>query len=1005
MSSSSISQNHPPGFCPGCETQFTRVGLPRHLRQTQKPECIAICKAQEALLTADTARDNSLLNPDSAISPPFEDVDMESSPIPFEGDFFGDYTPDFFDPVLHGHPRSPPASDSDTDSDSESDDDEPDVQSWEPAPRIDPLVDAAHVSDGSASSESNGCSPEDISSAAAAAEGRRVIEVNTTRKTFIVRYPSKHAGAPIPKAKSIASSNESYRSQLNPNGSSSDNPYAPFDSKLDWEIAQWAKLRGPGSTVFTDLLAIEEVAKLLALSYKDSRGLNKIIDQKLPSARPRFQRHEIVVAGEAFEVFYRDVLECIKALFGDPEFTPLLLLAPERHYADVDETVQVYFDMHTGKWWWATQKELEKQRPGATVLPIIISSDKTQLTLIGNKTAYPVYMTLGNLPKDVRCKPSRRGQILLAYLSTSRLLHITNKAAQRRTLANLFHACMSCVLAPLRSAGVTGIQIARGDGVLFRGHPILVVYVGDYPEQLLVTGCKTGECPKCPIPRSEVGNDTDSDRALRDLEKVLDAIAAVGDGPRAFTKACAEAGIKPIVSPFWSELPYANIYLAITPDILHQLYQGVMKHLIAWLQEAYGEDEIDARFRRLPMNHNLRHFAKGISCMSRVTGKEHADICRVLLGVIIGLPLPGGASPVRLIRATRALLHFLYLAQYPTHTSETLVLLDQALEDFHANKDVFVDLGIRTHFQLPKLHSLDHYRRSIELFGTTDNYDTQYSERLHIDFTKDAYRASNRKDELSQMTVWLERKEKILHHEKFIQWRLQLLASQNQPDRATAITAVPLHFTGEPVHPSLATQAAAGSSPANTDGPRHDVTAPATLSGPRASQSMALSLSTGPSSGTASDKILPRIRMTRHPSAKSVTFTRLVGEYGATFFRDALARFVVSRNQPQLTHAQVERQLGTVFFPFASVPTYHKIKFRVADPQSVSAPGTEVQDVVHARPARLNKYGSLLPGQFDTALVRIDSARSDIQRFRVAQVRAIFTLPLKVIPQLFPGLT
>ena len=97
--------------------------------------------------------------------------------------------------------------------------------------------------------------------------------------------------------------------------------------------------------------------------YKDSHGLNKIIDKKLPSVRPRFQQHEIVVTGEAFEVFYCDVIDCVKALFGDPEFAPLLLLAPERHYADADETVQVYFDMHTGKWWWATQVRVSIVHP------------------------------------------------------------------------------------------------------------------------------------------------------------------------------------------------------------------------------------------------------------------------------------------------------------------------------------------------------------------------------------------------------------------------------------------------------------------------------------------------------------------------------------------------------------------------------------------------------------------------------------------------------------------
>jgi hypothetical protein len=41
-----------------------------------------------------------------------------------------------------------------------------------------------------------------------------------------------------------------------------DNPYAPFGSKMEWEIAKWAKLRGPSSTAFTELMAIDGVSNL-----------------------------------------------------------------------------------------------------------------------------------------------------------------------------------------------------------------------------------------------------------------------------------------------------------------------------------------------------------------------------------------------------------------------------------------------------------------------------------------------------------------------------------------------------------------------------------------------------------------------------------------------------------------------------------------------------------------------------------------------------------------------
>ncbi|KAJ7708643.1 hypothetical protein B0H17DRAFT_1124475 [Mycena rosella] len=61
---------------------------------------------------------------------------------------------------------------------------------------------------------------------------------------------------------------------------------------------------------------------------------------------------------------------------------------------------------------------------------------------------------------------------------------------------------------------------------------------------------------------------------------------------------------------------------------------------------------------------------------------------------------------------------------------------------------------------------------NIQLYGTFDNYNTEYTEHLHIDLAKDAYRSTNYKDKFPQMTLWLERKEKILRHDQFIDWQL-----------------------------------------------------------------------------------------------------------------------------------------------------------------------------------------------------------------------------------------
>ncbi|KIJ05946.1 hypothetical protein PAXINDRAFT_103573 [Paxillus involutus ATCC 200175] len=626
----------------------------------------------------------------------------------------------------------------------------------------------------------------------------------------------------------------------------------------------------------------------------------------------------------------RDILECVAALYGDPNFAEDLIILPERHYADEDQTQRLYHDLHTGKWWWQTQKTVEERTPGATIVPILLSSDKTQVTLFRNKAAYPIYMTIGNLPKDIRRKPSRSAQILVGYLPTAKLEHITNKSARRRTLTNIFHMCMRELLQPLKDAGLHGVPMRSGDGVLRRAHPIVACYIGDYPEQLLVTGVKTGECPGCDIPRGELGSHgVDTAIKFRDLGKILDALALVDGDPLGFTKACANVGIKPIYRPFWDDLPYCNIYRAMTPDILHQLYQGLIKHLIAWIKLAYDDAEIDARCKRLPPNHNIRVFMKGVSGLSRVSGAEHDQICRFLLGIVIDIRLPGGASPARLVRAIRGLLDFLYLAQYPCHSTETLNLLDDALSRFHVNKQIFVDLGIRSNFELPKLHSLRHYIYMIERFGTTDNYSTQYTERLHIDLAKDAYRATNHKDEYIQMTAWLERKEKILFHEKFVRWRLGDTDSENENKR--------------------------------------------------------------PEQSPHDTSYIRQYKTAKHPSAKAVTLQTLETTYGATYLRAALARFTVKLTRPELSTRQQEDAAQDINLP-RTLPTFHKIRFNSVS-GSGHCDESHTVDAIHAKPGRKDRHGRRVPARFDTALVNLgDGKDTGIKGYRVGQVRVVFSI-------------
>ena len=176
---------------------------------------------------------------------------------------------------------------------------------------------------------------------------------------------------------------------------------------------------------------------------------------------------------------------------------------------------------------------------------------------------------------------------------------------------------MGKILQPLQNAGLSGIFMTSGDGLTWWNHPLFTCFIGDYPKQILVTCVPTGKCPTCPKPCDELGEyDPDEAPRFQDLEQVLTALDSFKTDPGGFLQTCAEARIKPVVDPFWKDLSYTHIHCSITPDILHQLYQGVLKHLISWVTAACGVEEIDTWCHRMPPNHNVHHFLKGERLLS-----------------------------------------------------------------------------------------------------------------------------------------------------------------------------------------------------------------------------------------------------------------------------------------------------------------------------------------------------------------------------------------------------
>ena len=63
----------------------------------------------------------------------------------------------------------------------------------------------------------------------------------------------------------------------------------------------------------------------------------------------------------------------------------------------------------------------------------------------------------------------------------------------------------------------------------------------------------------------------------------------------------------------------------------------------------------------------------------------------------------------------------------------------------------------------------------IQSLGSTDGYNTESPECLHIDFAKAAYRTSNKCDYMEQMAIWLQCQEAIWIKASYLMWVNQTL--------------------------------------------------------------------------------------------------------------------------------------------------------------------------------------------------------------------------------------
>ncbi|KAG1887539.1 uncharacterized protein F5891DRAFT_1132109 [Suillus fuscotomentosus] len=325
---------------------------------------------------------------------------------------------------------------------------------------------------------------------------------------------------------------------------------------------------------------------------------------------------------------------------------------------------------------------------GATQVPIILGSDKTPVTrLAGGIEMHPVFVTIGNIDSEVRSKATLQAWRCIAYIPVIKFRVHTDY--QSILQARLWHKCLDLVFANLKVAAKDGCFMPDPSRYIRHVFTPLVAHVDPW-----------------------------------DLDK--------------FQKVAKAINLSGVHMPYWRDWMFAcpSVFLA---------GEFFVDHPLKWIKEALGDYELDTHFMVQHKRVRMRHFAKGITHVNQMTGREHRDIQRTIVASITG------AVPPRFVRTICALVDFFYLAQNPVHSPESLQLMVQALSDFHTCKDAIIQAearkgkkGVKEDFFIPKLKLLQSFNGTIQKLGTLMQFSADVTERLLITHCKDLFPQTSR---------------------------------------------------------------------------------------------------------------------------------------------------------------------------------------------------------------------------------------------------------------------
>lgn len=424
-------------------------------------------------------------------------------------------------------------------------------------------------------------------------------------------------------------------------------------------------------------------------------------------------------------------------------------------------------------------------------------------------------MTIGNIPFNIRSSLEKMAFVVVAFLPITPKKTSTDSANVNAKYKIGIQEVLAVILksGDLRSWTKNGVILDCADGFRRLSHPIVCGWMGDHPEKMNLLGLKTNLCSDCEVTHKQLGIYPNS-APRRDPERYKNQIAEHGGLNK--SNLTNLVGMVTIPKAIWS-LRYVNANEIFKPDLLHEMYIGMLRHVLDWviafLKKHKRIGVFNTAWEHVPPYPNFRNPKKSYEAVKQWTGYEYRDAGRILLPILVLSLRSPPPTPQehqifkRVLLCVRNFVDFSLICQFKSHSDQTIKYMEQYLEGFHSYKDVFLEFragkkakldarmaagevremleevegtvyqrrkakeDIRrnaqetgtqsaidgSHFNFPKMHALCHMSEYISRFGNLNQWSTEVSESLHRHLVKQAYNRTNHKDFFKQIIDYIDR--------------------------------------------------------------------------------------------------------------------------------------------------------------------------------------------------------------------------------------------------------